>query len=232
MPQKFYHLHVGLYPYHPVMAAHDFNGRQTVFMSFRLILSNTTTYQSILFPLWRYARTRISKRAAHARNDCASDLDDLSTYVGQSRARAHHALEPRIMKLINVDAYTLNTLVTPCIYTSLPFSRSDGTARINARCAITSWKRWRHVWILIAFPCRHERGVSIPCLNAQALRAHCNLVLLISVFIHVHVAPSSGRALVNLSLPFELILRRFEVVFWCLEWECCKIDGNSLKIHL
>ena len=26
---------------------------------------------------------------------------------------------------------------------SLPFSRSDGTARINARCAITSWKRWR-----------------------------------------------------------------------------------------
>ena len=35
----------------------------------------------------------------------------------------------------------------------------------------------------------------------------------------------------TLICPFK-ILRRFEVVFWCLEWECCifwKIDGNSFK---
>ena len=33
-------------------------------------------------------------------------------------------------------------------------------------------------------------------------------------------------------MPFKFILKRFEVVFWCLEWECCtfwKIDGNSFK---
>ena len=41
-------------------------------------------------------------------------------------------------------------------------------------------------------------------------------------------------AIFNLTLIclFKLILRRFEVVFWCLEWECCtfwKIDGNSFK---
>ena len=33
-------------------------------------------------------------------------------------------------------------------------------------------------------------------------------------------------------MPFKLIQIMFEVVFWCLEWECCpfwKIDGNSFK---
>ena len=33
-------------------------------------------------------------------------------------------------------------------------------------------------------------------------------------------------------LLFKLILRRFEVVSWCLEWECCtfwKIERNSFK---
>ena len=45
-------------------------------------------------------------------------------------------------------------------------------------------------------------------------------------------APSSGHISLNFNMPLKLILRRFEVVFWCLEWECCtfwKNDGNSLK---
>ena len=45
----------------------------------------------------------------------------------------------------------------------------------------------------------------------------------------MYIAPSCGHILLNLKLPFKLILRRSEVVFWCLEWECCtfwKIDGN------
>ena len=49
---------------------------------------------------------------------------------------------------------------------------------------------------------------------------------------YMHVAPSMDHILFNLNLPFKWILRRFEVVFWCLEWECCnfwKIDGNSFK---
>ena len=33
------------------------------------------------------------------------------------------------------------------------------------------------------------------------------------MYIHVHVAPSSGHELLNLSLPFKVILRRFEVVW-------------------
>ena len=48
----------------------------------------------------------------------------------------------------------------------------------------------------------------------------------------VYIAPSSGHESVNHNLPFELILRRFEVVFWYLEWNCCtfkNIDGNSFK---
>ena len=43
---------------------------------------------------------------------------------------------------------------------------------------------------------------------------------------------SSGHSLLNLKMPFKLILRRFEVIFWCLEWECCtfyKIDESSFK---
>ena len=48
----------------------------------------------------------------------------------------------------------------------------------------------------------------------------------------MYIAPSSGHISLNFNMPFKFILRRFEVVFWCLEWECCtfwKIDGNSLK---
>ena len=51
----------------------------------------------------------------------------------------------------------------------------------------------------------------------------------------MYIAPSSGHISFNCNMPFKLILRRCEVVFWwctCLEWECCtfwKIDGNSLK---
>ena len=51
--------------HHPsVMAARDFNRRQSIFMSFRFILRNTTWLAP--FPWWRYVRTRISKCAVHA----------------------------------------------------------------------------------------------------------------------------------------------------------------------
>ena len=48
----------------------------------------------------------------------------------------------------------------------------------------------------------------------------------------MYIAPSSGHISLNFNMPFKLILRRVEVVFWCLEWECCtvwKIYGNSFK---
>ena len=48
----------------------------------------------------------------------------------------------------------------------------------------------------------------------------------------MHIAPSTGHISLTFNMPFKLIVRRCEVVFWCLEWECCtfwKIDGNSFK---
>ena len=48
----------------------------------------------------------------------------------------------------------------------------------------------------------------------------------------MYIAPSSGHISLNFNMPLKLILRRFEVVFWCLGRECCtfwKIDGNSFK---
>ena len=48
----------------------------------------------------------------------------------------------------------------------------------------------------------------------------------------MYLVPSSGHISLNFKMPFKLILRRFEVVFWCLEWECCtfwRIDGTSFK---
>ena len=36
----------------------------------------------------------------------------------------------------------------------------------------------------------------------------------------VYIAPSNGEPLPNLNLPFKWILRKFEIVFYCLEWEC------------
>ena len=48
----------------------------------------------------------------------------------------------------------------------------------------------------------------------------------------MYIAPSSDHSLLTPNLPFKVILREFEVVFWCLEWECCtfqKIDENSFK---
>ena len=44
--------------------------------------------------------------------------------------------------------------------------------------------------------------------------------------------PSSGEPLPHINLPFKWIVRRCEVVFWCLECECCtfwKIYENSFK---
>ena len=53
-------------PHRAVMAAPDFNRRQSVFMSFYFILSNTTRLAP--FPLWRYACTRIRKGANWSKN--------------------------------------------------------------------------------------------------------------------------------------------------------------------
>ena len=47
----------------------------------------------------------------------------------------------------------------------------------------------------------------------------------------MYIAPSSDHSLMTLNLPFMVLIRRCEVVFWFLEWECCtfqKNDENSI----
>ena len=49
----------------------------------------------------------------------------------------------------------------------------------------------------------------------------------------MYIAPSSGDILLNLNLLFKVMLRRFVVVFWCLEWEiweCCNFE-RLMEIH-
>ena len=120
------------------MAAYDFNRRQTVFMSFRVILSQTLSS----FPC---EDTHVQGSANARRMPAIIANLTWMIYLGQSRARAHHALQPRIMKLVKM--LSLNTLIAPCIYTDCR--------------QLSSWK-----------------GRVNPVPNAQALRAHCNLVLL------------------------------------------------------
>ena len=49
----------------------------------------------------------------------------------------------------------------------------------------------------------------------------------------MYIAPSSGHTSFNFNMPFKLILRSCEVVFWCLEWKYCTflkgIDGNPFQ---
>ena len=84
-------------PHHPVMAAHDFNRRQTIFMSFRIILSNTTCLSS--FP---FEDTRVQGSGNARRMPAMTVHLTWMIYLGQSRARAHHALQLRIMKLVKM----------------------------------------------------------------------------------------------------------------------------------
>ena len=44
-------------------------------------------------------------------------------------------------------------------------------------------------------------------------------------FKYIHVASSSGCLLLNLNVVFKLIIRRFEAVLRCLEWECFTFFG-------
>ena len=47
----------------------------------------------------------------------------------------------------------------------------------------------------------------------------------------IYIAPSRGHSLLTPSLPFKVILRRFEVVFWCLEWDCVADWWKFIQIH-
>ena len=48
----------------------------------------------------------------------------------------------------------------------------------------------------------------------------------------MYIVLSSDHQLLILNVPFKMILKKIEVVFWCLEWELCKFrktDENSFK---
>ena len=90
---------------------------------------------------------------------------------------------------------------------------------------------YRVVWVLKPFESF--------CLKPSIFWENCIKLKFLGIWdtpenftIDLCIRPSSGHILWNLYLSFKLILRRFEVVFWCLEWECCpfwKTDWNSSK---
>ena len=43
----------------------------------------------------------------------------------------------------------------------------------------------------------------------------------------MYIAPSCRCSLMNPNLPYRFILRRLEVAFWCLEWECCTFFSSN-----
>ena len=84
-------------PHHPVMVAREFNRRQSIFTSFRVILSNTTRLSS-----FHCKDTRVQGSANAQRMPAMIAHLTWMNYLGHSRARAHHALQPRIMKLVKM----------------------------------------------------------------------------------------------------------------------------------
>ena len=49
----------------------------------------------------------------------------------------------------------------------------------------------------------------------------------------MYIAPSNGHSLLNINVPFKVILWRFEVVFYYLEWESCTFLKDWWKfIHI
>ena len=95
-------------PHCAVMAANDFNRRQSIFLSFRFILSNTARLAP--FP---YGDTRVqgSAKARHVPKMTAqADLDKLSRSV-----HAHTIMRLTANNDAGEDAFTLNTLIAPWI---------------------------------------------------------------------------------------------------------------------
>ena len=46
----------------------------------------------------------------------------------------------------------------------------------------------------------------------------------------MYIAPSSGHISLNFNMPLKWILRRFDVVLWCLEWEYRTFE-RLMEIH-
>ena len=87
------------------MAAHDFTGRQKIFMSFRVIVSNTASLSA--FP---YEDTRVQGSANTRRMPemiAKSDLDDLSRSITRTRSSCGSTANNEH----GVDAFALNTLL-------------------------------------------------------------------------------------------------------------------------
>ena len=103
------------------------------------------------------------------------------------------------------------------------------------------WWKWKmSLWVLFIFrvTCMSSKSpVNLFCLKPSIFWENCIKLTFSGCprkFYHrvMYISPSSGHISLIFNMPFKLILRRFEVVFWCLEWEYCivwKIDGNSLK---
>ena len=112
------------------------------------------------------------------------------------------------------------------------------TSPLKPMYSFGKWSKWKIS--LMGIVCRIVRVLKalwILCLKPSILWENCIKPTFLGCprkFYHrvMYIAPSNGHISLNYNIPFKLVLRRFEVVFWCLEWERCtfkKTDENSFK---
>ena len=98
-------------PHHSVMAARDFNRRQSIFMSFRFIFSNTNILAPFPFIMEMHAYKDQQRRGASQQGLCR--LTGI-IYLCQSM-RTHSACASTANNGAGKDAVMLDTLIAPCI---------------------------------------------------------------------------------------------------------------------
>ena len=95
---------------------------------------------------------------------------------------------------------------------------------------------WKLKISLIGFVYRIVRVLKVlwiflsETINFQDAPQNSTIELHVYIHMYMYITPSSGHISLNFNMTFKFIIRRAEVVFWCLEWECYtfwKIDGNS-----
>ena len=122
-----------------------------------------------------------------------------------------------------------------CISSWIPHIYDANFDKSQCKVLVSSETEYFLQWVLFIELYEFSKPCESFCLRPSIFWENCIKLTFLGCppkCYHRDIASSSGRIYLNLKLPFKLILRSFEVVFWCLEWECCpswKIDRNSFK---
>ena len=101
------------------------------------------------------------------------------------------------------------------------------------QCSFGKWWKWKISQSFVYGVVRVLKALWIFCLKPLIFWENCIKLTFSGCprkFYHrvMYIAPSIS---LNCNMPFKFILR-FEVVFWCLEWEYCTLFERFMEIHL